>query len=244
MKLAVISDVHGNYAALEAVLSHIAQQSPDLIVNLGDALSGPLLPFETAERLMGLGLPTVRGNHERQLLTLSPDRMGASDLFAAERMGSEQHAWMATLPESLLIGDDVLLVHGTPDSDLTYFLETLEDGDCRPATRDEAAARAGHGSASMILCGHTHIPRVMHLDDGRLIVNPGSVGLQAFDDDTPFPHTMAAGTPHARYALVERVGDNWHVEMMAIEYDWNAAADLAEQQGRPDWAQALRTGRL
>lgn len=243
MKIAVISDVHGNYAALEAVLSHIAQQGPDLIVNLGDAVSGPLLPFETAERLMDLALPTVRGNHERQLLTLSPDRMGASDLFAAERISSEQRSWMATLPETLLI-DDVLLVHGTPNSDLTYFLETLEDGGCRPAIRDEAAARAGPTSASLVLCGHTHIPRVMHLGDGRLIVNPGSVGLQAFNDDTPFAHIMAAGSPHARYALVERTNGGWHVEMMAIEYDWDAAADLAVQHRRPDWAQALRTGRL
>ena len=244
MKIAVISDIHGNHAALEAVLSHVARHGPDLIVNLGDAVSGPLQPFATAERLMGLGLPTVRGNHERQLLTLSPDQMGASDLFAAERMSSEQRAWMATLPETLLIGDDVLLVHGTPNSDLTYFLETLEDGICRPATRDEATTRAGQASASLILCGHTHIPRVMHLDDGRLIVNPGSVGLQAFNDDAPFPHTMAAGSPHARYALVKRTKGGWHVEMMAVEYDWDAAAILAEQQGRPDWAQALRTGWL
>jgi putative phosphoesterase len=244
MKIAVISDVHGNHAALESVLSHIAQQDPDLIVNLGDTVSGPLQPFATAERLIGLALPTVRGNHERQLLTMAPDQMGASDLFAAQRLSSEQRAWMATLPETLLIGGDVLLVHGTPDSDLTYFLETLQDGICRPATRDEVTTRAGQTNVSLILCGHTHIPRAMHLDDGRLIVNPGSVGLQAFNTDAPVPHTMAAGSPHARYAMVERSGGGWHVEMMAVEYDWDAAAVLAEQQGRPAWAQALRTGRL
>jgi hypothetical protein len=55
---------------------------------------------------------------------------------------------------------------------------------------------------------------------------------------------MAAGSPHARYALVERTKGGWHVEMMAVEYDWDAAAILAEQQGRSDWAQALRTGRV
>jgi putative phosphoesterase len=244
MKIAVISDVHGNHAALEAVLSHIAQQRPDLIVNLGDTVSGPLQPFATAKRLMDLALLSVCGNHERQLLTLSPDQMGSSDHFAAQNLSPEQRAWMATLPETLLIGDDVLLVHGTPDSDLTYFLETLEDGICRPATRDEATRRAGQVSASLILCGHTHIPRVMHLEDGRLIVNPGSVGLQAFNDDHPFPHTMAAGSPHARYAVVERCADGWRVEMMVVEYDWDAAAILAERHGRSDWAQALRTGRL
>jgi hypothetical protein len=84
----------------------------------------------------------------------------------------------------------------------------------------------------------------MHLDDGRVIVNPGSVGLQAFSDDDPFPHTMAVGSPHARYALIERTRGGWRVEMMAVAYDWDAAAVLAEQQERPDWARALRTGTL
>ncbi|WP_373371523.1 MULTISPECIES: metallophosphoesterase family protein [Microvirga] len=73
MKIAAIADIHGKHAALEAVLAHIAQQSPDLIVNLGDTVFGPLQPSATAERLMSLGLPTVRGNHERQLLTISQD---------------------------------------------------------------------------------------------------------------------------------------------------------------------------
>ncbi len=162
--------------------------------------------------------------------------MGPSDLFAAQNLSSEQRARMATLPQTLLIGDDVLPVHGTPDSDLTYFLETLENGSCRPAIRNESTTRAGQTSASLILCGHTHIPRVMTLDDGRLIVNPSSVGLQAFHDDAPFPHTMAAGSPHARYALAERSKGGWHVKMMAVEHDWDAAAILAEQRRRPDWA--------
>jgi diadenosine tetraphosphatase ApaH/serine/threonine PP2A family protein phosphatase len=193
---------------------------------------------------MSLALPSVRGNHERQLLTLPFDRMGASDRFAAQQLGPEQRDWMAALPETLLIEGDVLLVHGTPDNDLTYFLETLEDGMSRPATHDEAAARAGPADASLILCGHTHIPRAMHVEDGRLIVNPGSVGLQAFNDDDPVPHTMAVGSPHARYALIERTRGGWRVEMMAVAYDWDAAAVLAEQQERPDWARALRTGTL
>ena len=244
MKIAVISDIHGNLAALDAVLADIERRSPDLIVNLGDTVSGPLQPFETAERLMQIGLPTIRGNHERQLLTLQPEEMGSSDRFAWEALHPAQFAWMATLPPNLQVTEDVLLVHGTPDSDLTYFLETPEDGACRPATPQEVAARAKTARASLILCGHTHLPRMMQLDDGRLIVNPGSVGLQAFEDDVPFPHTVAAGSPHARYALVERTNGIWRVEMVAVGYDWNAAAALAERHGRPDWAKALRSGRI
>ena len=65
MKIAAIADIHGNVDALDAVLTDIERHQPDLIVNLGDSFSSPLLAGETAERLMPLDLPTVRGNHDR-----------------------------------------------------------------------------------------------------------------------------------------------------------------------------------
>ena len=74
MKVAAISDIHGNLPALDAVLADIATQSVDVIVNLGDILSGPLWGAATADRLMPLELPTIAGNHERQLLTLPRER--------------------------------------------------------------------------------------------------------------------------------------------------------------------------
>lgn len=74
MKIAAISDIHGNLGALEAVFDDIREQGADLVVNLGDILSGALYPAQTADRLMPLGLPTIRGNHERQVLRGDPDR--------------------------------------------------------------------------------------------------------------------------------------------------------------------------
>jgi hypothetical protein len=75
------------------------------------------------------------------------------------------------------------------------------------------------------------------------IVNPGSVGLQAFDDDLPMPHCVETGSPHARYALLEGRGDGrWTVTFRLVEYDWSAAAAAAEAAGRSDWAHALATG--
>lgn len=244
MKIAAISDIHGNLGALDAVLADIERRGVDVIVNLGDILSGALQPCETADRLMALGLPTIKGNHERQVLAGDPARMGPSDRMAHALLRPDQRAWIASLPETLWLSDDVLLVHGTPDSDLTYFLEVVTESGCRPATKGEVACLAGNTNATLILCGHTHLPRTIQLDDGPLIVNPGSVGLQAYEDDRPFPHRMETGSPHARYAIVERTASGWSAELLSVAYDWDAAAALAEMNGRMDWVHPLKTGQV
>ena len=253
MKIAAISDIHGNLPALDAVLADIAAQGVDVTVNLGDILSGPLWITETADRLRALDLPTLAGNHERQLLSLPRERMGATDAHAAERLRDADRAWLAALPKTLQLSDEVFCCHGTPDDDLRYFLETVtpdHDGPAAPgvrrATPAEAAERAGaamQGVANaVILCGHTHVPRMMQLPDGRLVVNPGSVGLQAYDDEHPHPHWIENGSPHARYALLMRMRQGWRVDLRSVPYEHEAAARLADANGRPDWSIALRTG--
>jgi hypothetical protein len=82
----------------------------------------------------------------------------------------------------------------------------------------------------------------LQLAPGRLVLNPGSVGLQAYDDAHPHPHVIENGSPHARWALAERASHGWRVELHAVAYDWEAAARRAEANRRPDWADALRTG--
>lgn len=245
MRIAAISDIHGNLAALAAVLADIERRSADVIVNLGDMLSGPLDPVGTAERLIALGLPTIRGNHERQLLTLPPERMGASDRHAHEKLGDDHRAWLSSLPETLWLEDEIFACHGTPDSDLAYFLEHVDERGAREATTAEIEARASGCSAALILCGHTHIARAVRLANGQLVINPGSVGLPAYDDDRPYPHVMESGTPHARYAIAESGADGtWSAELVKVEYDWEAAALVAKGRGRDDWTVALRTGRM
>lgn len=244
MRIAAISDIHGNLDALEAVLADITRHGVDVTVNLGDIVSGHLQPRATAARLMGLGLPTIRGNHERQLFG-DPVRMGVSDAFARAQLLPEQLAWIDALPATLRLRPDVLLVHGTPQSDLVYFLDSVTPQGSRAATPEEVAERAGTADAALILCGHTHMPRQIRLADGRLIVNPGSVGLQAYDDDHGYPHVMETGTPHARYAIVEQDADGaWAAQLHAVAYDWETAARLALANGRPDWVVPLRTGRV
>ncbi|EJL21965.1 metallophosphoesterase [Novosphingobium sp. AP12] len=244
MKIAAISDIHGNLAALDAVLADAAARGVDQIVNLGDILSGALFPEATADRLMALGLPTIRGNHERQLLELAPERMGLSDRHAAACLRPEQLAWIADLPATLRLSPEVLMVHGTPGSDLDYFLETVDEAGLRPATGAEVLERVGNVDAAVLLCGHTHVARVVRLADGRLIVNPGSVGLPAYADDLPFAHAVESGSPYARYAILTQSAGAWSAELCAVDYDWEQAARDAEANGRMDWARALRTGRV
>jgi putative phosphoesterase len=244
MKIAALSDIHGNLAALDAVLDDIGRRGADVIVNLGDLVSGALQACETADRLMSLGLPTIKGNHERQVLAGDPARMRQSDLRAHQTLRADQLTWMASLPETLWLAPDVLLVHGTPASDNHYFLETVTETGCRPATASEVARSAGDTDAALILCGHTHIPRAMRLDDGRFIVNPGSVGLQAYEDDLPYPHRVETGSAHARYATLTLDSGRWQADFHQVEYDWNAAAAAARANGRIDWVAPLLTGHV
>jgi predicted phosphodiesterase len=252
MKIAVISDIHGNLLALQAVLADIARQGVDQTVNLGDILSGPLQPAETADLLMAQNFPTIRGNHERQLLEVldqsGPIDTATADGYAASEISPGHAAWLQALPVSLALNSDIWLYHGTPQSDLQYWLETVVPGfeqgngpGVRAATLEEVAERMGSAPHPVMLCGHTHVPRLLQCG-AVLVVNPGSVGLPAYDDDHPFPHVVENGAPHARYALLEKTAQAWLVDLRAVPYDHLAQARVAAAHGRPDWAHALATG--
>jgi diadenosine tetraphosphatase ApaH/serine/threonine PP2A family protein phosphatase len=209
-------------------------------VNLGDILSGPLWPRETAEYIMARDWITIAGNHERQLLNDPPERIGPSDRYAREALEDRHVEWLRLLPARRQLSADVFLCHGTPQSDLVYFLEELEDGGTRAATRDEVRARAGGRDERLILCGHSHVARVVEFGDGRAVANPGSVGLQAYESDWPRPHVVENGSPQARYGILDGVD----FTIVEVPYGHESAAVRAENNDRPDWAIALRTGRM
>ncbi len=255
MRLAVLADIHGNLHALDAVLVDVAAHAPDRVLVLGDHASGPLDPAGALDRLMALSgdVRCLRGNHDRWLVETPQSAMGPSDAYAASMLSPDHLEWLKHLPPALAF-DDVFACHGTPASDTTYWLEeVLGDGAVRRRPRRDVEAYAAEGAAlgadtaTLLLCAHTHLPRCMALSDGRLLVNPGSVGLPAYDDDEPFAHVMEAGTPHAAYALLEDRRDAgapvaWSVTHRLVPYDAEAAAKLADANDRPDWAAALRNG--
>lgn len=241
MRIALLSDIHGNLAALEAVAADIARRGVDTVVNLGDSLSGPLLPRETAQFLMARGWLSLAGNHERQLLACASQPGGPSDQYAWEQLGETELAWLRSLPQTHRL-DDILFCHGTPTEDGVYLLETVHHGVLRLATAEEVDERVGDETAPLIACGHTHVPRAVRRESGQLIVNPGSVGLQGFDDELPSYHVMETGSPDARYAIVEKTTAGWLVEQFAIPYAHKPMAELAHRRQRPDWEIALLTG--
>lgn len=242
MRIAILSDIHGNLSALQAVVRDFERRSVDAVLNLGDSLSGPLLPLQTAQFLMARDWVHLRGNHERQVLTHRPGERCPADAYAHAQLGTDEFAWMASLQPCMPYGSELFLCHATPASDLEYFLETVEPGGVRMATAHEVQARLGTVTARVVACGHTHRPRVLRSPAGQLIVNPGSVGLQAYDDAQPYPHVIENGSPDARYAIVERSGGDWVATLIAVPYEHEAMAQLAQARGQLDWVHALRTG--
>lgn len=242
MRIAFVSDIHGNLAALEAVAADIARRGADRVVNLDDNLSGPLLPRETAQWLMASDWLSLAGNHERQVLQLRPGHGGASDQYAHAQLTEAEFAWMRSLTHTLRLDEGVLLCHGSPRSDHEYLLETLDGSTVRAATPTEIDERLAGQYAPLIASGHTHVPRQVRLGAGVLLVNPGSVGLQTYGDNHPVAHKVENGTPEARYAIAESTAQGWQVEHITVPYDHESMALLAERRGRPEWAHALRTG--
>ena len=243
MRFAAIADIHGNCSALEAVLADIDSQGIDEVVNLGDHFSGPLEAGRTADLLIERGFPSIRGNHDRWLVETPPEEMGASDAAANAQLTDRHRAWLDALPATLVFRGDVFLCHGTPTSDMDYWLERVTDDAIVHSAGIEDIEKEAEGvGQSLILCGHTHIPRAVRLRDGRLVVNPGSVGAPGYDNDVPVPHVVQAGTPDACYAVIERRGGRWHVGFRHVPYDNMAMAEMARAAGRPEWANALATG--
>jgi predicted phosphodiesterase len=150
MRLAVISDIHGNLAALDEVLADIARRGADITVNLGDICASPLWPRETFERLESLKLPTVRGNHDRWIAERPRDKLGLTMGYEHDQLLPAQRALLGALPVTLqLDGGDILAVHGTPTEDETFLLEDRVESRMHLSRPREIKARLGDVKASL-----------------------------------------------------------------------------------------------
>ena len=208
MHIAVISDVHGNLEALDAVLADAS--GVDAYWLLGDLVAHGPRPAECVRRVRALpGVVAVRGNTDRYTLTSPPDPvMVASIDWPRTALSVDDLAGLGGLPVEARPRAGVLMVHASPGRDDGPGLDPhTSDADLVPAFAS--------ADADLVLVGHTHHPDSRVLA-GKLVVNPGSVSL---------PRTSDALT---RYAILTSTGTGWSVEHRTVPYDRAAVlADLA-----------------
>lgn len=171
MKVAVLSDVHGNLPALEAVLQDVAAEGFDLIVSGGDVVSGPM-PGATLDLLAGCGLAVewVMGNADRGTLSALDGRLDDAhpiDIFAAASLTAHHRALLAAFQPAVTIGDTVIC-HGSPRSDEEVV--TLR------TPQDRLASILEDVDAAFVIGGHVHHQFTTTVGDTTWI-NAGSVGM-------------------------------------------------------------------
>lgn len=221
MRVALISDLHANEVALDAVLADIARAGADRLVCLGDVATLGPHPEAVLGRLRDLGCPCVLGNHDEFLLdpaliqtyTEAPPVVAAVD-WCRDRLGKADRAFLHTFVRTLEIelapGLSLGLYHGSPRSHMEDLLATT------PAARvDELLAGRAHAVEAG---GHTHF-QMLRQHRGTLLVNPGSVGM-------PFKEFPPGGAPvvmaHAEYAIVDGGPAGVSVELKRVALDRGA----------------------
>lgn len=172
MRVAVLSDIHGNLPALEAVLADVEQEGVDAVVVAGDVIGGAF-PAEVFDALAGLpDVRIVRGNADRFVLE-GTDEFGEDWAAERERMGGERlaavSAWPLTHELEIEGLGRVLVCHAIPTADEPVFTKITPD--------EDVAALLGDLDADLLVVGHTHMQFDRRLPSGLRIVNCGSVGL-------------------------------------------------------------------
>jgi predicted phosphodiesterase len=237
MRVALVSDVHGNLTALEAVVADLQARGADLVVHGGDlALMGPR-PAEVVDRIRELGWPGVVGNtdellwrpeeHERQL-ERAPELARLLELIfdayapdTRERLGEERVGWLRALPPVHRTGE-LAVLHAQPGDLWRAPMPDATDDELSRTYEPLAAGRVGYG--------HIHRPFARR-PDGLIVANAGSVGL-------PWD-----GDPRASYLLLDEGIPN----VIRVEYEVEAEVRALLAAGHPDGerlAEMRRTGRF
>ncbi|HEY44581.1 MAG TPA: metallophosphoesterase family protein [Anaerolineae bacterium] len=236
MKFAVISDIHANQHALQAVWEDIENQSPDLVYCLGDLVGYGAFPNEVIEFIRDRDISTVRGNYDEGVgfdmddcgcayKTVEEDRLGKlSLLWTRQRTTAENKAFLQELPLQIRLEGRrpyILLVHGSPRKINEYLYQD------RPKASFERIAKLA--GTDVLLFGHTHLPYTKTINS-TLFVNAGSVGKSK------------DGDPRGSYAILN-TGGRTKVEIRRVRYDVSAAADAIRETDLPDhFADLIETG--
>lgn len=221
MRLGVVSDVHANRIALDAVLE--AMPAVDLLVNAGDVVGYNPWPAECVAAVREAEIPTVMGNHDRAVARSGAVRFNrmanAGVEYAREQLSDEARSWLAGLPDQRTVADGrVRVVHGHPEDPDRY-------------TYPEEFSPAMLDGEDLLVTGHTHIQGHRTFDEGA-VMNPGSVG-QPRDGDS-----------RAAYAVVDLASDPPTVNERRVAYDVEQVVEAVEEAGLPRRiGERLREGR-
>lgn len=244
MKLAVISCIHGNYEALNAVLSDIDQQRADQIYCLGDLVGYGPYPNAVVEMIRSLDIPTCQGCWDEDIV----EGLNACECSypsqLAEKRGRLAHEWtnqvihpevrqyLADLPMTLRV-DNLCFVHGSPNSQHEYLLPTM-DGFA-------ALERVLTAEADVLFCGHTHKPYLRELDNGTLAVKVQQPGQPETcrEFTAPLKRIINAGSvgeprhgrPNATYVLYDT--DTAQVILREVPYDYKKTCAAIIELGLP-----------
>jgi predicted phosphodiesterase len=246
MKIALLSDVHANLPALEAVLDDLqARSDVTAVYHLGDLVGYAPWPDEVVSRIQAEGIAGIAGNYDSTTATgykhcgcryedaRQEELSHLSYEWTRENASPETKAWLGTLPFRMDIRPHgghmavptLTLVHGAPTLNTLYWTEDRSDDFCR-----KMAGRVGAGSGDVIAFGHTHKPWHREVD-GVLYVNTGSVGRPK------------DGDWRAGYVILEFGDDAPGVEMVRVEYDVDRAREAILESDLPDeFAEYLATG--
>jgi putative phosphoesterase len=242
MRLAVISDIHGECFALDQVLQDIRRQSIEQMVCLGDALQGGSQPAETLARLRELNCPVVMGNADAWLIT-------GQNTTPGEELSEQQRAvraWsLAQLSESdvafvrqfhstieipLEAGKKLLCFHGSPRS----FDEII-----LPQTPDDVVRQfLGGYDATLLTGGHTHTQQMRRLGNSWYF-NPGSVSLAYNWEQTDLSQRHIRVDPWADYAIVTSEGACLGITFRHVPFDVDELARIVRTSGRPYAEEAI-----
>lgn len=218
MRVALISDLHGNALAVQEVLSRIGRAGVDHIICLGDVATLGPAPERVLELVHESGATCILGNHDEFMLrpeavadyTKIPVLVDAIDWCRSQLSPASLdfiRSFRATHDIALGGNNQLLAFHGTPSSNTTDLLATSD--------AEQVEEWIGAVSGSVLTGGHTHL-QMLRQHRGRLIVNPGSVGM-------PFKEYVAGGPPevlpYAEYALVEAdaTSSRVHLERVALD---------------------------
>ena len=237
MRIAFISDIHGNFTAFESVLKDINKTGVDQVICLGDVATLGPQPVEVLNALRNLNSINIRGNHDAAML--EPDKAAEYEItdylvpdlyWGRERLTADDFDFIRSFkPEHEIIfpnGDKLLAFHGSPHSVTELIVATTP-----PEKLDELFKGQ---SASVFIGGHSHIQ--MHRRYGsKLVLNSGSVG-------NAFVHAYAPGKPPsllpwAEYAILEQSGEMLHVDLRRLYFDTDALLRIVRESSLPgkDW---------